>query len=115
MLDIGSFRQIFKRQNKMKCIRCKKEMKHLDKIKFNEYEIPGWKCFCGEIYYEPKQAEKILLLNKLKNQPIKVKLGQIRSNLILYLPKDIEKALSLHKGENVSLKIDGNSIKISTN
>jgi len=34
----------------MKCEKCGKVMKYLKGIKFNEYPIDGWKCYCGEIY-----------------------------------------------------------------
>lgn len=97
----------------MKCHKCNKQMKYSDKINFNEYEISGWRCSCGENYYEPEQAQRILLLNKLKKESIKVKLGKIRSNLILYLPKDVENALLLQKGKDVLIKIEGNTLRIS--
>ena len=81
-------------------------------MKFNDYKIDGWKCSCGEIYYDPEQAQKILVLNKLKNQVIKAKLGKIRSNLILRLPKDVEFALNLQKGEDVIIKVEDKIMKI---
>jgi hypothetical protein len=87
-------------------------MKYAKGMQFNGYSINGWKCSCGEIYYEPEQAEKILLLNKLKKQAIKSKLGKIRSNLILRLPKDIENALHLEKGEDVLITLDEKGIKV---
>jgi len=52
----------------MKCHKCGKMMKYLKGMKFNEYSIDGWKCSCGEIYYDPEQAQKVLLLNKLKKE-----------------------------------------------
>lgn len=97
----------------MRCYKCDKQMKYFDRMHFNEYEIPGWKCSCGEIYYEPEQAQRILLLNKLKKESIKVRLGRIRSNLILYLPKDVENALLLQKGKDVLIKVEGNTLRIS--
>ena len=48
--------------NKMKCHKCNKQMKYVKGMKFNEYTIDGWKCSCGEIYYNPEQAQKILVL-----------------------------------------------------
>ena len=87
-------------------------MKFIKGIKFNEYKIDGWKCACGEIYYKPEQAQKVLLLNKLKKESIRAKLGKIRSNLILRLPKDIETALDLEKGEDVLIKVEGHGFKI---
>ena len=58
----------------MKCYKCGKKMEFVKEMKFNEYSIDGWKCSCGEIYYEPEQAQKILLLNKLKKEAIRAKL-----------------------------------------
>jgi hypothetical protein len=76
----------------MKCYKCKKSVKYVKEMKFNEYKIGGWACSCGEKYYDPEQAQKILLLNKLKKESIRAKLGKVRSNLILRLPKDVESA-----------------------
>jgi len=96
----------------MKCNKCNKSMKYAKGLKFNEYKVDGWVCPCGEIYYNPGQAQKILLLNKLKKDAIRAKLGKIRSNLILRLPKDIETALDLEKGEDVLIKVEDNGMKI---
>ena len=99
----------------MQCVKCKKIMTKVKEISFNEHKIPGWKCDCGEIYFEPEQAQKIFLLKKLKKEKIKAKLGRIRSNLILRLPKDIETVLDLEKGDDVFLKVeDKNIIIVST-
>lgn len=87
-------------------------MKYIKDLQFNEYKIDGWRCSCGEIYFNPEQAQKILLLNKLKKETIRAKLGKIRSNLILRLPKDIEVALNLHKGEEVLLKVENKELKV---
>jgi len=96
----------------MKCHKCGKSMVFVKGINFNEYKIGGWKCSCGEIYYEPEQAQKILLLNKLKKETIRAKLGKIRSNLIVRLPKDLENALSLQKGEDVLIKVEDHGFRV---
>lgn len=96
----------------MKCHACGKPMKYTEGLKFNEYALDGWKCSCGEVYFNPDQAQKILILNKLKKGTVRAKLGKIRSNLILRLPKDIEVALNLKKGEQVLLKIEKNGVLI---
>jgi len=87
-------------------------MKYAKGMQFNGYSIDGWKCACGERYYEPEQAQRILLLNKLKKETLRSKLGKIRSNLILRLPKDIERACGLKKGEDVLITIENNGIRI---
>lgn len=96
----------------MKCHKCKKNMEHRTDLVFNENKIEGWVCSCGEKYYSPEQAQKILILNKLKNEVIKAKLGRIRSNLILRLPKEVEFALGLKEGESVTIKLEDNGIRI---
>lgn len=87
-------------------------MKNVKGMKFNEYKIDGWKCSWKEIYYNPEQAQKILLLNKLKKEVLKAKLGKVRSNLILRLPKDLEYALDLEEGEEVIINLEDNCFKI---
>ena len=97
----------------IKCM-CGAKAPYVKNLTFNQYKLDGWKCKkCGEIYYEPVQAERILLLNKLKKAKMKAKLGRIRSNLILRLPKDIEFVLGLKQGEEVLLEIDGKGLKMS--
>ncbi|PIN87320.1 hypothetical protein COV19_00365 [Candidatus Woesearchaeota archaeon CG10_big_fil_rev_8_21_14_0_10_44_13] len=89
----------------MKCHRCGKGMKFAKGLKFNQSKIDGWRCGCGETYFDPGQAQKILLLNKLKKEAIKIRLGRIRSNLILRVPKAVEDALGWEKGKEVTLRI----------
>ena len=60
------------------------------------------------------QAERILLMNKLKREAFQAKLGRIKSNLIVRIPKAMEQALGLKQGEEVTLKIKGKTIEIST-
>ncbi len=50
--------------NEMKCI-CGKTARYVRHLRLNNYDIDGWKCdSCGEIYFNPEKAERILLLNK---------------------------------------------------
>ncbi len=96
----------------MKCHQCGKMMNVAKQMEFNSYKIDGWKCPCGEIYYNPEQAQRILILNKLKRHAPKVKLGKIRSNLIIRVPTDLEYALNLEKGEDVRLEIEDGGFKV---
>lgn len=52
----------------MKCYNCNKILKYSKGLKLNEYKIDGWKCSCDEIYFNPEQVQRILILNKLKNK-----------------------------------------------
>ena len=90
----------------MICVSCGKTAKKT-KLRFQGIEIDGWKCSCGEEYFDPEQAERILLLNKMIKKEYKVKLSQIRSNLIIRIPKELSEALNFQKGEKVLLKADG--------
>lgn len=96
----------------MKCQKCSKKMNFVKDIDFNGSKIDGYQCSCGEVYFDPEQAQRVLLINKLQKGLVKAKLGRIRSNLILRLPKDIETALQLEQGEEVLLKIEKDGIKI---
>ncbi len=96
----------------MKCQECFKKMNFVKDIDFNGSKIDGYRCSCGEVYFDPEQAQRVLLMNKLQKGLVKAKLGRIRSNLILRLPKDIETALQLEQGEEVTLKIESGGIKI---
>ena len=96
----------------MKCHKCKKKMQYRKGLRFNEYRIDGWKCSCGEMYFDSEQAQRVLVLNKLKKQAIRAKLGRNRSNLILRLPRDIEEALGFEQGKEVLLKIDGEELRV---
>lgn len=92
--------------NGMKCVACGKTAKSA-KLSFQGQPIDGWKCKCGEEYFEPEQAQKILLLNQVKKENFQVKVGKVRSNLILRIPKRIADALELKDGEVVTLKVEG--------
>lgn len=109
----AAMRELFKHEKTMKCQKCNKQMSYQKGMQFNGYEIDGWKCQCGEIYYEPQQAHKILLLNKLRKEAIRAKLGRIKSNLIIRVPKEIETALNLKTGEAVFIKVEKGKMEIS--
>lgn len=95
----------------MKCVVCDGIAKP-EKLRFQGVPIGGWKCRCGEEYFNPEEAEKILLLNKLRKQRITVKLGQIRSNVILRIPKAMAEALGMRKGDVVALTLGEREIRV---
>ena len=92
---------------------CGKWAKPAKELNFNKALIDGWKCKCGEEYYNPDQAEKVLLLNKLKKQNFELKLNLVKSNLILRIPKVVSGALGLKNGDTLNLSIDGKNIKLN--
>jgi AbrB family looped-hinge helix DNA binding protein len=90
----------------MKCVKCGKTAKPAS-LRFQGQSIGGWKCKCGEEYFNPEQAQRILLLNKIRKEAFRVKVGKVRSNLIVRIPKSVAEALGLKSGEEVTLKIEG--------
>jgi len=89
----------------MKCVSCGKTAKPA-KLSFQGQKIDGWKCGCGEEYFDPNQAQRILLLNQVRKENFRVKVGKVRSNLILRIPKRIADALELKDGEEVTIKVE---------
>jgi hypothetical protein len=96
----------------MNCPKCKRKMSFKKGIPFNEHRIDGFTCTCGEVFFDPEQAERVLLLNKLKKQKITSTLGRIKSNLILRLPKDVENALGFEQGEEVELSVVDQELRV---
>ena len=97
----------------MDCPKCGK-MALEAKLTFQGHEIDGWKCKCGGEYFHPEQAQRILLLNKLRNSKFEVKVGQIRSNLIVRIPKEVGEALGLRKGGEMVLGVsEGRKIELT--
>jgi hypothetical protein len=93
----------------LKCVSCGKVAKEA-KLRFQGYNVKGWKCeHCGETYYNPEDAQKILLLNKILKKKYEVKIGKVRSNLIIRIPSELAEAMGLTKGEKI--KIIANSAK----
>jgi len=100
--------------NGLRCV-CGKIAEYKEHMKFNGYDIDGWKCKnCGEAYHNPVKAEKILVLNKLKRHKFNLKLSKVKSNLILRIPKEVSDALNLKKSQMVEFRLkDKNEIVIN--
>jgi hypothetical protein len=88
------------------CPHCGKVAKEA-RLRFQGIEIKGWKCRCGEEYFDPEEAQRILLLNKVLRRHFEVRIGQIRSNLIIRIPTELADALGLRKGDTVKIKAGG--------
>jgi hypothetical protein len=89
----------------MKCTSCGRTAREA-RLRFQGRDISGWKCSCGEQYFDPAEAQKILHLNRIMKQRYEVTVGQMRSNLIIRIPKELAEALGLEKGGKVMLKAD---------
>ncbi len=89
----------------MDCVKCG-AMARPAKTSFQGIIIDGWKCAkCGEVYYDPGQAQRILLLHKLEHEELEAKLGRVKSNLILRIPRAVEAGLGLKEGEKIRLRV----------
>jgi len=53
----------FRKCKDMICL-CGNIAKYSKNLKFNNQKIDGWKCDCGNEYYNPFTVETILLMNK---------------------------------------------------
>lgn len=100
-------------KSSMKCV-CGKEAKYNPNMKFNGYDIDGWECkSCGEAFYNPEKAERILIINKLKKHKYYLKLSKVKSNLVLRIPKEVSEVLNLQKSQKVEFGLkDQNEIVI---
>ena len=64
-------------------------------------QAKAWKCRkCGEIYLDSADAQKALLLNKLKNG-VDIKIGSLGGSMIMRFPAQIAALLQLKKGATV--------------
>ncbi len=69
-------------------------------------KVRGWECpQCKETVLHPEDAQRMLLLNKLK-KGITVKIGKLGESLIVRFPKEITEFYDIKKGEDVTLKAE---------
>ena len=91
----------------LKCVKCGRVAEPA-KLSFQGDAIDGWRCAsCGEKYYDPAQAQRILALNKMRMQSVSVKLGRMKSNLFIRIPPAVSELLALKQGETVNLRVKG--------
>jgi len=96
----------------MDCVVCGKVAKPA-KLSFQGEKVAGFKCACGEEYFNPEEAQRILTMNKLRGETVEAKLGRIKSNLILRIPKAFEEVLGLKNGEKMRLKLKDKELVMS--
>lgn len=87
------------------CHVCNKKM---EKKVFNIHscKVRGWECpNCKEAVLYTEDAQKVLMLNKLK-KGLPVKVGQLGNSLIIRLPAEITEFYHIEKGKNILLKTD---------
>ena len=94
------------RHHKKTCVVCGGTAYH-KKSKFQGFPIESYKCRkCGEEFFNPLQAEKILEMNKTMGKIFEVVLGKIQSNLIVRIPVQVAETLDLTKGEKIKLEVE---------
>lgn len=70
-------------------------------FKVEGFKVRGWFCKkCKEIWYSD-DINQVLMMNKLKKQPIAVKVGRLGESQIVRIPKDICTAVGLKVGKKV--------------
>lgn len=69
-------------------------------------DVRGWRCQeCGEEFLHPEDAEKALMVNKLK-RGLTVTVGQLGKAKIIRLPQEIARFYRIKKGEEVEVKLE---------
>lgn len=64
-----------KKKRGMACVKCRGWAEPV-RTTFQGNEIDGWKCTsCGEVYYYPGRAQRILMLHTLKHEVMETKLS----------------------------------------
>jgi hypothetical protein len=96
------------------CYKCGSPMNKVT-IKLGEISVRAWRCKKdGEEVIHPEDAQKALLLNKLKKEGIKLKIGILNKAPYLRFPKEFKELIK--KGDEVTVKvISGNLIELILN
>lgn len=96
-----------------KCTKCNVVMKRKDMIVEGE-KVRGWECVkCDETVLHPQDAQRMLLLSKLK-RGMTVKIGELGKSLVVRIPKEVATLCKLSKGEQITIKAESeNKIELS--
>ncbi|MBI2173214.1 MAG: AbrB/MazE/SpoVT family DNA-binding domain-containing protein [Candidatus Aenigmarchaeota archaeon] len=66
----------------------------------------GWECTkCKDMVLHPEDAQRILLLSKLK-KGIPVTVGELGNSFVVRIPKEIAELYKLSKGEQIMMKAE---------
>ena len=69
-----------------------------------------WECAkCDEVILHPEDAQRMLVLNKLKNG-LSVKIGELGNSLVVRIPKELAVMYKMTKGGEIRLKAHDNKI-----
>lgn len=93
-----------------RCTKCDSIMKK-NIIVIEGMHVRSWQCSrCKEIILHPEDAQKMLVLNKIK-KGMPVKVGALGESLIMRFPKEVTEFYKIKKGEKIILKL-GDSKKL---
>jgi len=83
----------------MFCKECnKKAVKGVEEI--DGFRLRVWECpVCGQKWYHPLDANRMLHWNKLKNQEFKVTLRMVGNSYVTSIPKEIVQFEEFRRGE----------------
>lgn len=85
------------------CYKCGSEMK-AKTIKLGDIQVRAWSCPKDEEeIIHPEDAQKALLLNKLKKKGVKVKVGILNKAPYLRFPKEFNNIIK--KGDEVIVRV----------
>ena len=85
------------------CFRCGNSMKPKS-IRLGGISVRAWRCpKDGEVILHPDDAELALMLNKLRRQGVKVKIGTLNKAPYIRFPKEFSRILV--KGDEVVVKV----------
>lgn len=86
-----------------RCLKCNLVMKR-KQFSIEGANVRGWECVkCNETSLHPDDAQKMLLLSKLK-RGLAVKVGRLGKSLVVRIPKEMAQLYKLSKGENIMVK-----------
>lgn len=81
-------------------------------VKMEGMKVRAWKCVkCGETDLHPEDAQRMLVLNKMKHG-IPVKVGELGESLIIRFPKEVAEFYNISKGEEVTLKAGNKKLEL---
>lgn len=91
-----------------KCTNCNSLMKKKN-LTIEGINVRGWECIkCKDAVLHPDDAQKMLLVNKLK-RGLSVKIGELGKSLIVRIPKEVANLYNLSKGEQITMKAENNN------
>ena len=88
-----------------RCLKCDRAMRKKYLI-VDGTKLRGWECKkCDETVLHPEDAQKMLVLSKLK-RGLPVKIGELGNSLIVRIPVEMVELYELRKGGEILMKAE---------